>query len=202
MRIIVLKKYLSITIYATRVLNMTSAIGDRIAEARQRAGLSQAELGQVADVAQTQISRYESGRAVPRRAVLARLAEALRVPLEWLSFGEGPTEAIRMNMVEPDGNTSTTLVIPESLTPWVQGMAEGLECSIPDAVVEIIRQHQSLRMSAPTGNAAYPVAGMLAAAVTDLELRMKNLEAELAEAIDERHKLQEEVSELAQSKKP
>lgn len=179
---------------------MTSAIGDRIAEARQKAGLSQAELGQVADVAQTQISRYESGRAVPRRAVLARLAEALRVPLEWLAFGEGPTEAIRLNMVEPDGITNTTLVIPESLAPWVEGIAAGLECSIPDAVVEIIRQHQSLRLMAPTGNPKFPIAGMLATAMTDLELRMKNLEAELAEAIEDRHKIQAEVAELAQKK--
>lgn len=176
---------------------------DRLIAAREKAGLTQTELGLLCDMAPTQVSRYESGRAVPRRAAMVRLAEALKVTLDWLANGGEPPAPLHLKLQAGPGSAGAdTLVIPESLVPWVQGMAEGLECSIPDAVVEIIRQHQSLRMSAPTGNAAYPVAGMLAAAVTDLELRMKNLEAELAEAIDERHKLQEEVSELAQSKKP
>lgn len=40
-------------------------------------------------MAGTQISRYESGRATPRRATIKRIAKALRVSPEWLANGEG-----------------------------------------------------------------------------------------------------------------
>ncbi|WP_315534029.1 helix-turn-helix transcriptional regulator [Delftia acidovorans] len=63
---------------------MSNVLGLRIAEARQKAGLSQAELGEKSGIAQTQISRYESGRAAPRRESIEKLAKALDVPLDWL----------------------------------------------------------------------------------------------------------------------
>ncbi|WP_310636010.1 helix-turn-helix domain-containing protein [Delftia acidovorans] len=63
---------------------MSNFLGLRIAEARQKAGLSQAELGDKSGIAQTQISRYESGRAAPRRESIEKLAKALDVPLDWL----------------------------------------------------------------------------------------------------------------------
>jgi|GEM_PF-1476274 len=63
---------------------MSNVLGLRIAEARQKAGLSQAELCERSGIAQTQISRYESGRAAPRRESIEKLAKALDVPLEWL----------------------------------------------------------------------------------------------------------------------
>lgn len=175
---------------------------DRLIAAREKAGLTQTELGLLCDMAPTQVSRYESGRAVPRRAAMVRLADALKVTMDWLANGGEPSTPLQLKFHAGAGLAEAeALVIPESLVPWVEGMAQGLGCSIPDAVVEIIRQHQSLRMTAPTGNAAYPVAGMLATAMTDLELRMKNLEAELAEAMEERHKIQAELSDFVQSKK-
>lgn len=55
---------------------MTVTAGVVIREARQRAGLSQAELARRAKVSQPVISAYESGRREPGLATLAKLVEA------------------------------------------------------------------------------------------------------------------------------
>lgn len=57
---------------------------ERLREARLRAGLTQRELGEQAQVNYSQISRYEQGLAMPRPGVLLRLADVLGVPLEHL----------------------------------------------------------------------------------------------------------------------
>lgn len=56
-------------------------IGDRIREARKRAGMSQAELAARAWVYPSQISNYERGLVTPRWRVLSRIAKALGVPV-------------------------------------------------------------------------------------------------------------------------
>lgn len=60
----------------------------RLAEARQRAGLSQRDLGLLAGldpaVASPRINQYERGKHEPRGETLQRLAEALGVPAAYL----------------------------------------------------------------------------------------------------------------------
>lgn len=68
-----------------------NGFNDRLIEARERAGYSQTQLGEACDMASTQISRYESGRAMPRRATVKRLASALGVSEEWLVTGSRPS---------------------------------------------------------------------------------------------------------------
>ncbi len=55
---------------------MVESAGAVIREARQRAGLSQAELARRAHVAQPVISAYESGRREPGLSMLRKLVEA------------------------------------------------------------------------------------------------------------------------------
>lgn len=55
---------------------MVSRAGAVIREARQRAGLSQAELARRAGVSQPVISAYESGRREPGLSMLTKLVEA------------------------------------------------------------------------------------------------------------------------------
>jgi transcriptional regulator with XRE-family HTH domain len=64
-----------------------STIGERIRAARKRAGLNQAALAERLGVTQPAIANWESGVHDPRRVVLAKLAEALGAPLEWLAEG-------------------------------------------------------------------------------------------------------------------
>lgn len=100
---------------------------DRLIAARERAGLSQTELGEISDMASTQISRYEAGRAVPRRAVTKRLADALGVAFEWLAHGKG---AGHQFLVRLDPSKQSTLKLhadPETTEQFLRmAEAEGL----------------------------------------------------------------------------
>lgn len=66
-----------------------STIGERITYARELRGMSQGDLARATEIAATQLSRYETGRAVPRKLALHRLAMALAVNWKWLDSGEG-----------------------------------------------------------------------------------------------------------------
>lgn len=57
-------------------------VGHEIAQARRRAGLTQAELAERAGTAQTAISAYESGRKHPTAATFVRLLAAAGTRLE------------------------------------------------------------------------------------------------------------------------
>lgn len=59
-------------------------IGQSIATARRAAGLSQTQLARRLDVADTTVSRWETGAADPSLATLRRLATALEVTVSSL----------------------------------------------------------------------------------------------------------------------
>jgi transcriptional regulator with XRE-family HTH domain len=61
------------------VLARQAALGHRIADLRQQAGLSQEELAHLAGMERRSIQRYESGRRDPRYSDLLLIAHALRV---------------------------------------------------------------------------------------------------------------------------
>ena len=61
-----------------------STIGDNIRSARKKAGLSQAELANLAGITKAAISRYESGLRTPRPEHLASIATYLVVSIEEL----------------------------------------------------------------------------------------------------------------------
>lgn len=164
---------------------MSNEIGTRIAEARQRSGLSQAELGEKSGIAQTQISRYESGRAVPRRDALMKLAEALGVHAGWLMEGPAyqPPAPIALEVqVEDVSIPAETLVIPAALSSFVLGFAEGFNGSVAEAVKDIITRYMALAAFSPTGHPRVPNMASLVAGYSDLELQVENLRAEMEES--------------------
>jgi len=73
--------------------NFTDGFAERLRLARERVGLTQRELGAIAEVNYSQISRYEQGLAFPRPGVLLKLAHALGTSMEHLRDGE-PMEKI------------------------------------------------------------------------------------------------------------
>ena len=60
------------------------SIGENITAARQQAGLSECELADRLQVAETYLIELERGDWGPSRHMLALLADALRVPIEQL----------------------------------------------------------------------------------------------------------------------
>lgn len=87
---------------------MTSddTFGIRLAQARAEKKLSQSELAELTGIAPAQISRYESGRNMPRPGIVAKLAKALSVSMHWLNTGAFPWgdergPEIRIRLSEP-----------------------------------------------------------------------------------------------------
>ncbi|HEY3715686.1 MAG TPA: helix-turn-helix transcriptional regulator [Jatrophihabitantaceae bacterium] len=76
---------------ALRRAVITGEIGEVVRLARVRAGLSQAELGQACGgYRQSTISRLEAGRVSnPDRRTLAKVADVLGIPPEWLGIASG-----------------------------------------------------------------------------------------------------------------
>ncbi len=64
------------------------SIGERIKQARKTRGLSQTDLARRIGVSQPAIANWESGVHDPRRLTLAKLADALEAPLDWLAAGD------------------------------------------------------------------------------------------------------------------
>lgn len=64
-----------------------SSIGERIRLARKDAGLNQAELALKVGVSQPSVANWESGVHDPRRLMLGKIADALKVSPEWLASG-------------------------------------------------------------------------------------------------------------------
>jgi transcriptional regulator with XRE-family HTH domain len=63
--------------------------GDRLKQARERAGLSQAALAKAVGVSRRQVLNWEAGDKDPRAGALAKLADALATSVDWLLTGEG-----------------------------------------------------------------------------------------------------------------
>ncbi len=64
-------------------------LGERLFEARDRAGFTLRELGQRSGVSWSSISAIEKGRQSATAETVERLAIALNVRPAWLAFGEG-----------------------------------------------------------------------------------------------------------------
>ncbi|MBR5444605.1 MAG: helix-turn-helix domain-containing protein [Clostridia bacterium] len=61
--------------------------GNRLRELREKCGMSQYQVGQLVGVTNRAVSKWETGAAKPKTALLLRLAEVLHVPLETLLSG-------------------------------------------------------------------------------------------------------------------
>lgn len=78
-------------------------LGERLFEARDRAGLTLRELGQRSGVSWSSISAIEKGRQSATVETIERLALALGVRPSWVAFGEGRGRAARHKRTIPDG---------------------------------------------------------------------------------------------------
>lgn len=65
----------------------TTSIAHRLVEAREAAGLTQAEAARLAAVSQKTLKAWEAGKTTPRPNKLQMLAGVLSVPLLWLLGG-------------------------------------------------------------------------------------------------------------------
>ncbi|WP_236183370.1 helix-turn-helix domain-containing protein [Pseudomonas juntendi] len=73
---------------------MTSEFATNLIYLRGQRNLTQQDLGRVAGISPSQISRYEAGLAMPRKTVLRKLADALGVTVEKLTSGDTSHEEV------------------------------------------------------------------------------------------------------------
>lgn len=71
------------------------SLPERIRALRTENSWSQADLADRIDAEQAQVSRYESGRAVPSLATVVRLAEAFGVSTDYLLIDDAPRRPFR-----------------------------------------------------------------------------------------------------------
>lgn len=65
----------------------------KLSEHRRKKGLTQTELGQLLDVSQQQVAKYEAGTSIPSKAVILKMMEVLGLsPFEVWEMFYGRTE--------------------------------------------------------------------------------------------------------------
>lgn len=80
----------------------TWTLADRLAKARDHAGVSQAEMADYLGMAQTTISKYEHG-APPRVGTLRLWALRCGVSLDWLATGTDPKALLGADITDNPG---------------------------------------------------------------------------------------------------
>lgn len=70
------------------------ALGENIRAWRERKGWSTYRLADEADIAQSNVSRYEQNLVRPRRAILERIAKALEAEVPQLEYGSASLEVV------------------------------------------------------------------------------------------------------------
>ena len=100
---------------------METSIGRRVADARERKHLSQAQLADEVGVRQQTVAAWETGRNIPPTEKLGRLSAALGLSIDYLVLGEdgqgGELERIQRLRHALD-------VIEEALTNEGQGQTQ------------------------------------------------------------------------------
>lgn len=75
---------------------MNGTFAEKLAHLRAQKGLTQRELGAAAGIAWSMISKYESGKSMPRLKVLMRLADALGVSTKELQGEETSRPSVEL----------------------------------------------------------------------------------------------------------
>lgn len=91
----------------------SKSIGNRIAEARKKSNLSQAELAMKVSISPQAVGKWERGESMPDIATLNRLAEIFRVDLNYFSDNFQTTEVettsyVRQNEQTTENKTTKT----------------------------------------------------------------------------------------------
>ena len=68
--------------------NAKREFGERLYQARKKAGLKQVELSEKMDMSVAIVSKWENGAYTPTFCTLLKLAKALGVTVGWLAAGE------------------------------------------------------------------------------------------------------------------
>jgi len=104
----------------------SKSIGNKIAEARKKINLSQAELAQQVSISPQAVGKWERGESMPDIATLNRLAEILGVDLNYFSDNFQTNNAERTSPEILNKQTSEILIKkPAKKFDWNWNMSQG-----------------------------------------------------------------------------
>lgn len=89
----------------------TKIIGTRITEARKKTGISQADLSEQLFISPQAVGKWERGESLPDIITLHRLADILKVDLNYFASGADPnlvTDTEKVSLIEPTEEKSDT----------------------------------------------------------------------------------------------
>lgn len=115
---------------------MTDTLGDRLAMLRAQKDMTQRDLAEKTEVSWSQISRYESGHAIPRLRTLLKLAEALDVSVDELNGGAHSSDS---------GREITIMLTPEE-EKKIEELATSEGLSFNDAVNKVMGMGLKMKM--------------------------------------------------------
>jgi transcriptional regulator with XRE-family HTH domain len=119
-----------------------ATFGDRLAGAREAAGLSQEELAQRLGVRLTTLQNWEEDLAEPRGNRLQMLAGMLNVSLRWLLTAEGD------GLEDPDATPPRLAIEVEEALAELQQLRAGA-IALADKLAQVERQvRQAMRSAA------------------------------------------------------
>lgn len=104
----------------------TATFGDRMAGARERAGLSQTQLAKQMGVKLSTIRNWENDLSEPRANKLQMMAGLLGVSLSWLLTGDGQGPEGPIDEIELSADVSDVLVEIRSLKSELSQAADRL----------------------------------------------------------------------------
>lgn len=102
--------------------NETATFGDRLAGAREQAGMTQETLAKRLGVRVTTVRKWEDDHAEPRANRLSMLAGLLNVSIMWLINGEG--EGLEMPEADTGSDVAGTLAEIRVLSAEMHKKAE------------------------------------------------------------------------------
>ena len=100
------------------------AEGKRIAELREKSGLSQQEFADRIGVSQRQVSAYEMGKDRPRRSTRLNICREFLVREEWLEHGKLPREQAPQDGSKIDPTRPYAHLSPEQKKQLAREMLE------------------------------------------------------------------------------
>lgn len=102
----------------------TKTIGNKIAEARKKAGFSQAGLAELLFISSQAVGKWERGESMPDITTLVRLAEILGVDLNYFS-GNFQSTATEIASTEPEATWSDELPSGKKMKKLKWDMSQG-----------------------------------------------------------------------------
>jgi transcriptional regulator with XRE-family HTH domain len=129
-----------------------TTIGERIAIARDKYGLSQAQLGATLGVTRAAISQYEQNKITPRPKVIDRLAELFNADPEWFDRGRGKAPDpldVPVNILEINVERLTSKITD------VRDLRNGRRWRLPTDALTQVEMNQVVAILAP--NDAGPI---------------------------------------------